>query len=208
MGGVPDSKLSGMPRQDRLHALIQTLRDGRLHRAADLARAQGVSDRTIWRDMATLVASGLPIEGEPGLGYVLRLPVTLPPMVVTGPELAALRAGLAAVAGGADAGLARAARTLAAKIGTVTPLAGDDLFDPLAEDIAPARHLPLIRAAIRGRGWLAVTHVGPDGAEEALVIRPLALALDDRLRVVKAVVRGEASPRALRLDRMLAVAEG
>jgi predicted DNA-binding transcriptional regulator YafY len=195
-----------MPRQDRLHRLIQTLRDGRLHRAGDLALATGVSPRTIWRDMATLAASGLPIEGEPGMGYVLRVPVTLPPMVVTGPELAALRAGLAAVAGGTDAGLARAARTLAAKVGTVTPLAGDDLFDPLADDAPPARHLPLIRAAIRARGRLAVTYVDGDGTEARLVIRPLALALDDRLRVVKARVDGEDTPRALRVDRMLALA--
>ncbi len=194
-----------MPRQDRLHRLIQTLRDGRLHRAGDLAVAFGVSARTIWRDMATLAASGLPVEGEPGLGYILRAPVTLPPMVLTGPELLALRAGIAAVAGGEDAGLARAARTLGAKIGTVTPGAPGDLFDPLAEDPAPQRHLPVLRAAIRARAWLQAAYVGDDGAEVALTFRPLALALDDRLRVVKAQVRGEEGARALRVDRMLAL---
>jgi predicted DNA-binding transcriptional regulator YafY len=199
-----------MPRTDRLHRLIQTLRDGRLHRAADLAGLFGVSVRTIWRDMATLAASGLPVEGEPGMGYILRAPVTLPPMVVTGPELLALRAGLAAVAAGADAGLARAARTLGAKIGTVTPGgAPDDLFDPLAEDGdgigAPQRHLPVLRAAIRARAWLTAAYVGEDGTDAPLTFRPVALALDDRLRIVRAQVRGEDGARALRVDRMLAL---
>jgi predicted DNA-binding transcriptional regulator YafY len=198
-----------MPRTHRLHRLIQTLRDGRLHRAADLAAAFDVSTRTIWRDMATLAASGLPVEGEPGMGYILRAPVTLPPMVLTGPELLALRAGIAAVAAGDDAALARAARTLGAKIGTVTPGgpgdAADDLFDPLAEDPTPQRHMPALRAAIRARGWLTAAYVGDDGTDAPLTFRPLTLALDDRLRIVKALVRGEDGARALRVDRMLAL---
>ncbi|MEM9969966.1 MAG: HTH domain-containing protein, partial [Pseudomonadota bacterium] len=55
-------------RQDRLADLVQLLRDGRLHRGADLARALGVSTRTLYRDMDTLMASGLPVEGERGIG--------------------------------------------------------------------------------------------------------------------------------------------
>ena len=67
-----------MRRKDRLFTLIQTLRDGQLHRAGDLGKALGVSTRTIWRDMAALQASGLPVEGERGVGYVLKGPVSLP----------------------------------------------------------------------------------------------------------------------------------
>ena len=66
-----------MPRSDRLFDLIQILRDGRLHRAADLAQAVGVSVRSIWRDMAVLSASGMPVEGERGVGAILRAPITL-----------------------------------------------------------------------------------------------------------------------------------
>ncbi len=68
-----------MPRTDRLYDVMEILRDGRLHRAADLAARLGVSVRTIWRDMGTLMASGLPLEGERGVGYILRAPTTLPP---------------------------------------------------------------------------------------------------------------------------------
>ena len=55
-----------MRRTDRLFDLIQILRDGRLHRASEMAERLGVSVRTIWRDMDTLMASGLPVEGELG----------------------------------------------------------------------------------------------------------------------------------------------
>ena len=113
-----------MPRTDRLFDLIQILRDGRLHKAAEMAQVLEVSVRTIWRDMATLMASGMPVEGERGIGYILRAPITLPPMILTSAELEAFRLGVRLVADGADAGLARAARSLASKIGSVTPARG------------------------------------------------------------------------------------
>mgnify|MGYP000346616533 CR=1 FL=1 len=71
-----------MRRTDRLFDLIQLLRDGRLHRAADLAGHLGVSVRTIWRDMATLSASGLPVEGEWRTDTAER--PSVPPTVVAG----------------------------------------------------------------------------------------------------------------------------
>ncbi|EKD61451.1 MAG: hypothetical protein ACD_54C00232G0004, partial [uncultured bacterium] len=83
-----------MRRTDRLFDLIQILRDGRLHRASEIAERLGVSVRTIWRDMTTLMASGLPVEGERGVGYILRAPITLPPMILNAVELEALRLGL------------------------------------------------------------------------------------------------------------------
>ena len=71
-------------RSDRLFSLIQILRDGKLHRAADLAARLEVSTRTIWRDMTALrQASGLPVEGERGVGYMLTAPITLPPVALT-----------------------------------------------------------------------------------------------------------------------------
>ena len=104
-----------MHRPDRLFELIRILRDGRLHTARDIAGRLGVSVRTIWRDMATLEASGVPVEGERGVGYILRQPITLPPMILTVEEMEALRLGMRLVADGADPGLARAARSLASK---------------------------------------------------------------------------------------------
>ena len=70
-----------MRRTDRLFDLIQILRDGRLHTARAMAERVEVSVRTIWRDMASLQASGLPVDGERGVGYILRETIDLPPLI-------------------------------------------------------------------------------------------------------------------------------
>jgi predicted DNA-binding transcriptional regulator YafY len=116
-----------MNRDQRLYELVQRLRDGRLHTAHGLATALGVSTRTIWRDMAVLAATGLPVEGERGLGYILRAPLMLPPMVLSQEELDALLAALEAAAAAPDA---RAARSLLYKITTLLPQAGPPLPPP------------------------------------------------------------------------------
>ena len=113
-----------MKRDDRLFELVQAMRDGRLHTADELGRRLGVSTRTIWRDMAMRAASGLPVEGERGLGYILRAPLVLPPTLMTPDELQALVAGLRHVAEDETATLARPARTLLAKVATLLPQAG------------------------------------------------------------------------------------
>ncbi|MDB9808656.1 HTH domain-containing protein, partial [Yoonia sp.] len=97
-----------MRRADRLMALIQHLRDGALHKAADLAAATDVSLRTIYRDMDTLAASGVPIEGERGIGYRVTAAITLPPLNLTMTEVEALHIGLLAVGQNGDAELSSA----------------------------------------------------------------------------------------------------
>ncbi|MDO9524937.1 MAG: HTH domain-containing protein, partial [Gemmobacter sp.] len=83
-----------MNRDQRLFDLIQLMRDGRLHTASELAAAVGVSTRTIWRDMAMMAQTGLPVTGERGVGYILRAPLMLPPTMLTTDELEALTEGL------------------------------------------------------------------------------------------------------------------
>lgn len=165
-----------MRRNDRLFQLLAILRDGQLHRAADLAARLGVSTRTIWRDMASLAASGLPLEGERGIGYLLRDPVTLPPVALTKDEFEVLRLGITLVAGAADPVMARAAASLRAKIAAVAPAdagdTGSDTFvfaSPEAARAAP--HLALLRRAVREHLTLTLTLPGlPDRR-----IRPLHL---------------------------------
>ena len=200
-----------MRRSDRLFDLIQILRDGRLHRAADLARSLGVSQRTIWRDMATLMATGLAVESEPGMGYLLRQPMTLPPMILTPAERDALRTGLRLVAHGTDPSLARAARSLTEKIATITPAPMDELTGgeeeifatPPRPPVLPDRFLPLIRRAIRAREILTATYLESDGGESHGDIRPLAVEQQGQVLVLKAEMAGRT--RALRLDRILAL---
>ena len=169
-----------MRRSDRLFNLVQILRDGKLHRAADLGDRLGVSVRTIWRDMATLSSSGLPIEGARGVGYQLRDPTVLPPMSLTRDEFEALRLGITLVAGAADPTIARAAASLRAKISAVAPArsqdAGSDSFVFSSEEAARAApHLGLLRRAIRDHLTLSVGYPRPDGTHQVRRVRPLHL---------------------------------
>ena len=72
-----------MRRSERLTEIVEIIRDGRLHLARDIAEALEVSERTIYRDIATLIASGVPVDGERGVGYMLREPVFLPPLALS-----------------------------------------------------------------------------------------------------------------------------
>ncbi|MFN3846601.1 MAG: helix-turn-helix transcriptional regulator [Paracoccaceae bacterium] len=201
-----------MRRTDRLFDLIQILRDGRLHRATEMAERLGVSVRTIWRDMATLMASGLPVEGERGVGYILRAPITLPPMILTGAELDALRAGVRLVAEGPDPALARAAKVLATKIASVTPAPleddADDLFVFTGKETNRATaHVPLLRRAIKLRHRLTLTYIDPEGRETHRDIRPLALDLTGRVWTLAAWCEQRSGFRSFRVDRIMAITE-
>jgi len=110
-----------MRRTDRLFELIQLFRGGRLQRGRDLAEKLGVSVRTIYRDIDTLVASGVAIEGERGVGYILRQPIFLPPLNLTCLELEALHLGISMVQKAADEELSGAGHDLLAKIDAVLP---------------------------------------------------------------------------------------
>ncbi len=87
-----------MARKDRLFSLIQILRDGNLYRACDLAALVGMSLRTLYRDMDTLLASCVFIRGERGAGYLISAAHTLPALNLTKTVLYARHIGLAAVA--------------------------------------------------------------------------------------------------------------
>ncbi len=199
-----------MRRTDRLFDLIQILRDGRLHRAAEMAARLEVSVRTIWRDMATLMASGMPVEGERGVGYILRAPITLPPMMLNAQELEALRLGVRLVAEGADPGLARAARALATKIASVTPsqpeAEGDELFVFTgAEATRASPHLPMIRKAIKAHERLSITYIDPRGTESHRDIRPLQLAFWGRVWTLGAYCEARGDFRDFRVDRIVSI---
>jgi predicted DNA-binding transcriptional regulator YafY len=147
-----------MRRADRLMQLVQILRDGTLHRAGDLARATNVSLRTIYRDMETLAASGVPIEGERGIGYRVTAAITLPPLNLTMTEMEALHIGLSAVAHSEDAELSAAATSLTSKLDAVMPEDrsrapqgyGFAIY-PFADAARGFQHLPSLRQAVRTR---------------------------------------------------------
>lgn len=147
-----------MSKSDRLNHLTALLQDGKTHRARDLAATFGVTERTIYRDMARLQANGVPVRGTPGEGYAATAELTLPPLSLTGAELDVLRLGLGVIADAGDAAQQQAARDLAEKLEFAL---GDGQAQvastPLVPNAQLQQHLGLIRQAITTRQRLRVT---------------------------------------------------
>ncbi len=198
-----------MRRTDRLFELIQILRDGRLHRGQDLAERLGVSLRTLYRDMDTLVASGIPVEGERGLGYMMTAPITLPPLNLTLAELEALHLGLSVVEKAADEDMRRAAETLSRKIDAVLPEDrtapangwGFAVY-PFAEAARGFVHMAPLRAAIRTRRKADITYLSLDGEETSRRIRPLQMEYWGRVWTLTAWCELREAFRVFRVDRI------
>ena len=111
-----------MSRTYRLFELLQMLRRRRRPvSGAELAREAGVSLRTLYRDVAALQAMGAEVDGEPGVGYVLRPGFLLPPLMFSEEELEALALGAKWVARRTDDALSDAARNAMTKIAAVLP---------------------------------------------------------------------------------------
>ena len=196
-----------MRRTDRLFDIIGILRDGKLHRAQDIADRLEVSVRTIYRDMDTLVASGIPVEGERGVGYMVREAITLPPLTLTSAELEALNLGVAIVAEAADADLRSAAQALADKIDAVLPtqtIAEADAWKfavyPFADAARGFSHMPTLRAAIKTRQKLRLAYRRIDGTLTDRKIRPLHMEYWGRVWTLTAWCELRDGFRVFRVD--------
>jgi predicted DNA-binding transcriptional regulator YafY len=202
-----------LSRAQRLLDLIQLLRRHRRPvSGAVLAEELGISLRTLYRDVETLNAQGARIDGEPGMGYVLRPGFMLPPLMFSEEEIEALVLGSRWVAERTDTPLGQAARNALAKIAAVLP---DDLKDgidastlligPGAPIAAGDAELTAIRQAIRAERKLRIRYAGKDGAETRRVIWPFALGFFDRIRIVAAWCEMRQDFRHFRTDRITAL---
>jgi predicted DNA-binding transcriptional regulator YafY len=199
-----------MSRTSRMFLLMDALR---AHRrpvtAAHLANELAVSVRTIYRDVQTLIELGAPVDGEAGLGYVLRAGFFLPPLMFAEDEIEALVLGARWVKQQGDEGLAHAAAAALAKIATATP---KDLRDKMAEsslwvtsresESVKEAALGFIRAAIRYEHKLMIDYADESGARTQRVIWPFALAFFERKRVVAGWCELRNGFRHFRTDRI------
>jgi predicted DNA-binding transcriptional regulator YafY len=175
-----------MRRADRLFDIIEFLRrHKRVVTAAELAETLEVSVRTIYRDVADLQASRVPIEGEAGLGYMLRSGYELPPLMFSEDEIEALVFGARMVRAWGDQSFTQAADAALAKIRAVLPARLNEVADASRISVARSRthdkaafneHLTPLRRAIRERHKLEMTYMSLDGQETARTVRPLGLA--------------------------------
>lgn len=201
-----------MRRAERLFRLVQELRARGVCRAEDVAAHFEVSVRTVYRDIAHLQGSGLPIEGEAGVGYILRPGFDLPAMTFTFEQLDALAMGLSFVEAAGDTSLAEAAREVRTKLQASLPDPDQRKLEqaPLFASRRDGRAAPvtkLVRRAIRNSTVLELEYRDENGSASARRVRPLAIWAfpDGWLLVGWCELRGDF--RAFRVDRVLAMSE-
>jgi len=203
-----------MARSERLLALLQLLRR---HRhpvsGATLAHELGVSIRTLYRDIATLQTQGADIEGEPGVGYVLRPGFMLPPLMFSQSELEALMLGFRWVQKFADMPVTKAASDALAKISAVLPAELRDELENTALLVGPRRvvdaevvDLVLLRSAIRRERKLRLAYADGAGTFTERVIWPVALGYFEETRMLVAWCETRDDFRHFRTDRMREIA--
>lgn len=198
-----------MRRADRLFLIINALRGRRASTARELADLLQVSPRTVYRDVGDLQLSGIPIEGEAGVGYTLRRGSDIPPLMFTRDELEALVVGARFTRAFAGRRLAASAEQALVKVEAVLP---EDLrrraersriLAPAsrAREAERARLDDLHRAIDAGRA-AAFRYTKEDGAASDRVVEPLCLAFWGRAWTLGAWCRTREDFRNFRVDRM------
>jgi predicted DNA-binding transcriptional regulator YafY len=202
--------MAPMRRADRLFDIIQRLRTARRPTtAAALAEELEVTPRTVYRDVATLQARRVPIEGAPGIGYVLRKGFDLPPLNFTIDEVEAIAVGARLVRRLKDAKLQQAANAVLAKITVVVPerlrthIAETPVYvSPGMTPEAEGADLAEIRAAIRDSAKLYISYVDERGRRTNRTIWPIAMAYYVDVSLVGAWCELRADYRNFRVERI------
>jgi len=199
-----------MRRADRLFDIIQALRSASVPlTAAQLAGQLEVTARTIYRDIASLQASRVPIEGAAGLGYVLRQGFDLPPLMFTRDEVEAILIGAHLIKRTGDPGLQAAAQAVLSKISVALPAHLKDHLDLAPIYVSPAgavvpqqADLDEIRVAIRDRRKIRLSYIDVDGNATDRVIKPLAIAYFVEATLLCGWCELRQGQRNFRLDRI------
>jgi predicted DNA-binding transcriptional regulator YafY len=198
-----------MRRADRLFRLVQVLRARRFATARTLAEALEVSERTVYRDVRDLSLSGVPIEGEAGVGYALRRDFDLPPLMFDYEEIEALTAGARMVQAWSSPKLAKAAQAALDKIAAALP-ADKRIAMDRTRLYAPSFHvdrelgkvLDTMREAIVEGRRLAFSYKDEGGKPSERTVRPLGLYFWGQKWTLAAWCEMRDDFRNFRLDRV------
>lgn len=194
-------------RADRLFQIVQLLRGGRKRTARELSDILGVSERTIYRDIDSLILDGMPIRGQAGEGYRMAETVFLPPLALTKQELEALHFGMRLVGQNGDPGLKRAAEEVLVKIGAVTPMArledrGKWLNVPVSS-LADGSVQEKLRLAVTAKRKAFIRYQDQENSITERVVRPLQLEFWGRVWTCASWCEKRNDFRAFRLDRIV-----
>jgi predicted DNA-binding transcriptional regulator YafY len=203
-----------MRRADRLFTIVQHLRGGRLVTARMLGERLEVSERTIYRDIADLQASGVPIDGEAGVGYILREGFDLPPLMFSRDEIVALVTGARMVRAWGGAAMARAAEEALVKIESVVPdpekirIAKTEIHTPTyAMSAGERERVDAIERAIDRRSILTLDYADETGHQTRRDVRPLGLWFWGKVWTLVGWCELRDDFRMFRIDRMTTIGE-
>jgi predicted DNA-binding transcriptional regulator YafY len=203
--------MSAMRRTERLFAIIQILRRARAPiTASAMADELETSIRTVYRDIAELIAQRVPVRGEAGIGYMLESGYDMPPLMLTPDEIEAVVLGARWVAGRGDPALARAAGDLVAKIGAVIPshlrpfLLDGALTTPERRVVPDSFDVARVRGAIRGQTKIRLTYRDEADRETRRTVWPIAIAYYEAVRLLAAWCELRQDFRHFRTDRVSA----
>ncbi|WED28983.1 YafY family transcriptional regulator [Vibrio sp. DW001] len=199
-----------MSRSQRLFDLLQLLRCHKYPVSAEhLAHELNVSVRTIYRDIATLQTQSAEIEGEAGLGYVLKPTFMLPPLMFSLEELEALLLGADWVAKQAHGEFSGAVKNAIAKISAVLPVdhsakRNEDVIRVASVIEVPhlTRELSDIKHAIQQQFKTKIIYVDAQGISSARIIWPILIGLFQQHYVLVAWCETKEAFRNFRLDRI------
>ncbi len=201
-----------MRRADRLFQIVQYLRGGRLVRAAQLAEWLEVSDRTIYRDIADLQSTGVPIDGEAGVGYIMRDGFDLPPLMFSHDEIVALVAGARMIRAWGGAAMARAAEEALVKIEAVLPdkeraRAHHVEVHAIAPEMTPEVRslIDTLERSVQARKRLALSYLDAEERASERTVRPLGLWFWGKVWTLVAWCELRDDFRMFRLDRFNAM---
>ena len=199
-----------MRRADRLFQIVQYLRGGRLVTARQLAERLEVSERTIYRDIADLIGSGVPVEGEAGVGYVMRTGFDLPPLMFTRDEIVALVAGARLIRAWGGTQMAEAAEEALIKINAVLPEEEQaranrvqiHAFQMSDLDDETRARLDRLEDAIEARQRIALDYSTENNEVTRRTLRPLGLFFWGKVWTLVAWCELRDDYRMFRVDRM------
>ncbi|NMH64474.1 helix-turn-helix transcriptional regulator [Shewanella salipaludis] len=199
-----------MRRADRLFQLVQILRHRRLTTAAELAERLEVSTRTIYRDVQDLCLSGIPIEGEAGVGYLLRHEVNVPPLMFTEAELEAIQVGMRMVQTWGGKELGSAAKQALIKVEAVLPARLQRnqslMFSPdFYLDSDEFQFLDPLRNAASAREYVKLCYQDANRVQTEREVRPLAIYFWRGTWTLLTWCELRADFRNFRVDRIVAL---
>lgn len=197
-----------MRKLDRLFEIVQLLRGKRLRTAKYIAEKLEISVRTVYRDINSLIASGVPIEGERGVGYIIFQSLEIPPLKFTELEYKALELGIKMVGALADDKLASAANEASIKIKDSLSNKVSEKIDPIAHiyfqiDKQTRQNIEILREGIKNSTKISIVYNNESGKTTKRFIRPLGIECWGKIWTITSWCELRDDFRVFRIDRIL-----